>query len=163
MILNAALLCLVVGVSDGDTLTARCPGTSARQPYQQVKVRLLGIDAPERAQPYGKSARKALSDMVFQKEVRLNCPKTDRYKRHLCTVWVAPNTAAHGPKTLDAGLVMVSQGMAWWYKTYAGEQTPQEREQYAFAEKEARAKRAGLWASKKPVAPWTWRRKKSQR
>ncbi len=46
----AADQCLVVGISDGDTLTARCGAPGA---YQQVKVRLSGIDAPERRQPYG--------------------------------------------------------------------------------------------------------------
>ncbi len=52
---------------------------------------------------------------------------------------------------------MVTQGMAWWYRYYSNEQSAQERGQYEFAEQEAKAKRAGLWADSDPVAPWDWR------
>lgn len=159
----ATLLCLVVGISDGDTLTARCPTEGAAHPYQQVKVRLAAIDAPERKQPYGNRARQALSELTFQKQALLDCPKTDRYKRHVCTVWVAPASAPDGPRTLDAGLAMVTQGMAWWYRAYSREQTAEARGQYEFAEQEARAKRVGLWADREPVAPWEWRRAKKER
>ena len=147
--------CLVVGVSDGDTVTARCGKPGA---YEQVKVRLSGIDAPEKRQPYGERARQALAAFVFQRWVRLDCPKTDRYGRSICSVWVAPNSAPDGPKTLDAGLAMVTQGMAWWYRTYALDQAPQARGQYGFAEQEARAKRVGLWRDASPMPPWEWRR-----
>lgn len=151
----ATLFCLVVGISDGDTLTARCgePGE-----YQQVKVRLAGIDAPERKQPYGERSRQALAELAFKKTARLECGKKDRYKRSVCNVWVAPASAPDGPQTLDAGLAMVSQGMAWWYRAYSREQTPEARGQYEFAEQEAKAKGAGLWADEEPVAPWEWRR-----
>ena len=53
---------------------------------------------------------------------------------------------------------MVPLGMAWWYRTYAREQTPQERGQYEYAEAEARAKRVGLWRDQDLVAPWDWRK-----
>ncbi|ADU99415.1 thermonuclease family protein [Alicycliphilus denitrificans] len=158
--LAAALLCLVVGISDGDTLTARCPTEDAAHPYQQVKVRLAGIDAPERKQPFGSRARQALADITFQKQARLDCVKQDRYKRSVCNVWVAPASAPDGPQTLDAGLAMVTQGMAWWYRSYSRDQTPEARGQYEFAETEARARRAGLWADRDPVAPWEWRRQR---
>lgn len=152
----ATLLCLIVGISDGDTLTARCgePGQ-----YEQVKVRLQGIDAPERKQPFGERARQALAELTFQKEAELRCNKLDRYKRHVCSVWVKPDEAPEPVKTLDAGLAMVTQGMAWWYRSYAREQSPQERGQYEFAEQEAKARRAGLWRDPEPIAPWEWRQK----
>jgi endonuclease YncB( thermonuclease family) len=54
----------VVGITDGDTFTLLLPEK------QQVKVRLVEIDTPERGQPYGSRAREALSDLVFQREVR---------------------------------------------------------------------------------------------
>ncbi|WP_406626131.1 thermonuclease family protein [Acidovorax sp. SDU_ACID1] len=158
--LTATLLCLVVAIADGDTLTARCPTEDAAHPYQQLKVRIQGIDAPEKKQPYGNRARQALSELTFQKQARLDCPKTDRYRRKVCTVWVAPASAPDGPRTLDAGLAMVTQGMAWWYRAYSREQTAEARGQYEFAEQEARAKRAGLWADQDPVAPWEWRNRK---
>ena len=141
--LAATLPCLVVGVSDGDTITARCgqPGE-----YQQVKVRLGGIDAPESQQPFGARAKQALSDITFGKTAELRCNKIDRHKRHVCSVWVAPASTPDGPRTIDAGMAMLTQGMAWWYRAYAREQSPQERGQYEFAEQEAKAKRVGLWA-----------------
>jgi endonuclease YncB( thermonuclease family) len=156
--LHAALLCLVVAVFDGDTLAARCPTGSAARPYAQVQVRIGPIDAPEHGQPYGARAKQALSRLVYKQEVRLDCCKQDRYRRQVCDVWVAPPDAPAGAKTLDAGLAMVTQGMAWWYRHYAPEQPPQVRARYRFAEREARARRAGLWADPKPVAPWSWRR-----
>lgn len=149
--------CLVVGVSDGDTLTARCgvPGS-----YEQIKVRFNGIDAPEKKQPFGERSKQAMSDLVYMKDVELDCFKTDRYGRSVCKVMVAPASAPAGPKTLDAGLAMITVGMAWWYRAYSREQTPQERGQYEFAETEARAKRAGLWRDADPVAPWDWRKER---
>ena len=81
--LSAALLYLVAGISDGDTLTARCPTQAAAHPYQQTKVRLQGIDAPERKQPFGNRAREALSDLTYMKKAELRCNKIDRYKRHV--------------------------------------------------------------------------------
>ena len=77
-------------------------------------------------------------------------------------VWgVSPDARCQGagcPKTLDAGLAQVTVGLAWHYKKYAGEQSEEDRERYAFAEVEARARRAGLWREGDPVAPWEWRR-----
>lgn len=156
--LNAALLCLVVAVFDGDTLVARCPGADAAQSYQQVHVRIGPIDAPEHGQPWGDRSKQAMKRLVYRKEVRLDCYKRDRYHRRVCNVWVAPPDAASSAKTLDAGLAMVTQGMAWWYRRYAREQTPEARAQYRFAEKAARARHVGLWEDAQPIPPWTWRR-----
>jgi len=163
--LAAALLCLVIHVSDGDTLTASCPPAAqtqrqkhATQKPQTLRVRLAGMDAPETRQPYANQARRALRALVMNKKATLRCNKIDIYQRHVCTVWVAPAAAPNGPHTLDVGLAMLTQGMAWWYRHYASEQPPQQRGQYEFAEKQARAKRAGLWASRTPpVPPWEWR------
>ena len=149
------LTCLVVGVSDGDTITARCGEPGA---YEQMRVRVAGIDAPEKGQPFGARAKDAMSDLVYEKLARLECHKTDRYGRGICDVSVAPALASNGPMTLDAGLAMVSIGMAWWYREYADEQTPQAREQYEFAEQVAKVRRTGLWADRNPVAPWDWRK-----
>ena len=147
--------CLVVGVSDGDTITARC---GAAGDYEQVKVRINGIDAPEKRQPFGQRSKEALSDLVYMKDAQIECGKVDRYGRSVCKVMVAPASAPRVPKTLDAGLAMVTVGMAWWYRAYSREQTPQERGQYEFAEFEAQAKHVGLWRDAEPVAPWDWRK-----
>ena len=151
--------CLVVAVSDGDTITARCGEPGA---YEQVKVRINGIDAPEKKQPFGERAKQAMSELVYMKDVELDCYKTDRYQRSVCKVMVAPGDELTAPLTLDAGLAMVTLGMAWWYREYSREQTPQERGQYELAETEARAKRVGLWRDRNPVAPWDWRKAQRQ-
>lgn len=148
--------CLVVGVSDGDTITTRCGEPGA---YEQVRVRLAGIDAPEKGQAFGDRSKEAMSRLVYGKPARLDCYKTDRYGRSVCNVWVAPASASNGPLTLDAGLAMIAQGEAWWYRAYAREQTPEARGQYEFAEQEARAKHVGLWRDAEPVPPWEWRRR----
>jgi endonuclease YncB( thermonuclease family) len=147
--------CVVVGVADGDTITARC---GDRSTYEQLRVRLHAIDAPEKRQAYGMRAKQALSRLVFGKQATLDCIDIDRYGRSVCKVMVAPASAADGRKTLDAGLAMLTLGMAWWYRSYAREQSPQEQGQYEFAEGEARARLAGLWRDPEPIEPWAWRR-----
>jgi endonuclease YncB( thermonuclease family) len=123
-------------------------------------VRVAGIDAPEKGQPFGQRAKEAMSGLVYGKLARLECYKTDRYGRSVCNVWVAPASAPDRPQTLDAGLAMVTQGMAWWYRAYAREQTPEARKQYERAEAEANARRVGLWSEREPVPPWEWRKLK---
>ncbi|SEM25795.1 nuclease homologue [Variovorax sp. YR750] len=90
-----------------------------------------------------------MSDLVYMKDVALDCRKTDRYGRSVCRVHVAPNSAPGGPQTIDAGLTMITLGLAWWYRDYAREQTPQERGQYEFAEKEG----VRLRSDKRAMAP----------
>ena len=148
--------CRVVGIADGDSFTALCARLDDGSP-ERIRVRFDAIDAPEHGQPHGTRARQALSRLIFRKQVDLDCRKTDAYGRSVCKVMVAQDSAPDGPRTLDAGLAMLTLGMAWWYRAYAHEQTPQARGQYEFAEEEARAKRVGLWRDAHPVAPWKWR------
>src|SRR5574337_2187658 len=134
----------VVGVSDGDTVTV-LSATNI-----QFRVRLMGIDAPEKAQPYGSRAKESLSALVFGQWVTVEGDKLDRYGRMIGRLWVAPPQAScHRssicPRTLDANLAQVSAGMAWWYRQYAREQMPDDRFRYAQTEEAARAQRAGLW------------------
>ena len=148
---------LVVAISDGDTLKLRCgePGD-----FRELTVRLHAVDAPELHQPFGRRAKQALSRIAFRKMARLDCEEhEDRYQRRVCRVQVAPDSCieARCAQTLDAGLAMLTVGMAWWARAYAHEQSPAERGQYEFAEFEAKAGHAGLWADFDPVPPWTWR------
>jgi endonuclease YncB( thermonuclease family) len=144
----------VVGVADGDTITV------LDADRQQHKIRLGGIDAPEKAQPFGQRSKESMSTLVFGKEVDVQWNKHDRYQRIVGKVMVAdPNCRASAcPKTLDAGLAQITLGMAWWYRKYGNEQSAQDRGAYEFSEQEARAKRAGLWADADPVPPWDWRK-----
>ena len=152
---ESSRVCIVVGVTDGDTLTARCGEPGA---YEQVKVRLAGIDAPERKQAYGQKAREALSDLAFDRWARLECVKNDRYGRSVRKVMVMPPPGGGAAPELDAGLAMIKMGMAWWYRKYSRDQRLRDRQLYEAAECDARRLRAGLWWDTKPVPPWAWRR-----
>jgi endonuclease YncB( thermonuclease family) len=147
----------VVRVVDGDTIVVLDAQKTQR------RLRLGGIDAPERGQPYGTKSKENLSRLIAGQEVRVDWYKRDRWDRLIGTVWaVAPNVRCRPPscpKTLDAGLAQVTQGLAWHFKRYAHEQSREERERYAFGEEEARAQKAGLWAEPYPVPPWEWRRR----
>lgn len=142
---NTVLEGRVVAVADGDTLTV----LDAQQ--KQHKIRLLGIDAPEKAQPFGQKSKESLSLLAFQKQVQVRSSKKDRYGRTVGQVFVG-NT--------DVCLEQVKLGMAWHYKAYQREQLPEDRVLYARAELQAREQRVGLWADPSPVEPSTFRRQK---
>jgi len=143
----------VVGVADGDTITV------LDADRQQHKIRLGGIDAPEKAQPFGQRSKENLSRLVFNKEVRVDWTKRDRYQRIVGKVWVQPADCPTCPMTLDAGQAQLAAGMAWWYRKYAKEQSAEDRGRYESEEQEARARRVGLWRDTDPVPPWEWRRR----
>lgn len=88
MLIATTLLCLVVGISDGDTLTARCGQPGA---YEQVKVRLAAIDAPEKRQPYGNRSKQSLSDLCYMQQASIKQTGRDRYKR------IVARPACHAP------------------------------------------------------------------
>ena len=140
----------VIKVADGDTVTI------LDDRRLQHRVRLAGIDAPEKGQPSGKASRTRLGELVAGKEVRVEFDKYDRYGRIVGEVWVTPPDCPTCGKTLDAGLAQITSGMAWWFRRYAHEQSEEDRGRCEFAEKEARAKRAGLWQDKGAVPPWEY-------
>jgi endonuclease YncB( thermonuclease family) len=134
----------VVGVTDGDTIRI-LDGNN-----QQHKIRLGGIDAPEKNQPYGTKSKSNLSSLVFNKQVTLECGKTDKYGRLVCVVMLEGQ---------DINLKQVKSGFAWHYRKYASEQTTKQRQDYEAAEGLAREQRAGLWADQGSVPPWQWRKR----
>jgi micrococcal nuclease len=136
----------VVGITDGDTVKVLTPSPENRE----IKVRLAGIDAPERGQPFGKASKQALSDLVFGQNVTLDGDKIDRYGRLVAKIQYEGR---------DINLEIVRLGLAWWYRKYADEQTAADQKLYEAAEADARGRRVGLWADAEPVPPWDWRRK----
>ena len=144
----------VVGVADGDTVTV-LDTDNVRH-----KVRLSAIDAPEKAQAFGKRSKQNLSDLVFQKDVSVQWNKRDRYGRIVGKVMVQSPDCPRCPKNLDVGQAQLSVGLAWWYRKHANEQSPQDRGRHGSEELEARARRVGLWRDAKPVPPWDFRRGK---
>ncbi len=124
------------------------------------KVRLAGIDAPEKNQPYGAQATQHLAALVFGKPVAVTWRKHDRYGRLVGLVRLAVPDACGRPDcagTEDVGLAQIESGLAWHYRRYQNEQTIEDRRRYALAEQDARAKREGLWNDAHPVAPWEYR------
>ena len=126
----------VVRVADGDTITVLDAAKT------QHKIRLQGIDAPEKSQAFGQRSKQHISDIVFGKSVTVTWDATDRYGRILGTVWLDGK---------DINLQMVRDGFAWHYKRY--DSTPA----YAQAEADARASRRGLWADPSPIPPEQFR------
>jgi endonuclease YncB( thermonuclease family) len=127
----------VVAIADGDTLTLLTPER------RQVKIRLHGIDTPERRQPWGNRARQALSELAFQRSVRVEVQDTDRYGRKVGRVYAG---------RVDVNAELVRQGWAWVYARYNRDPA------LPVLEAEARTVRRGLWADSHPVPPWDWRR-----
>jgi endonuclease YncB( thermonuclease family) len=144
----------VAAVTDGDTINV-LDATNTEH-----KVRLTGIDAPERGQPYGTASRNHLASIVAGKEVKVESSKSDRYGRVLGKVWVQPGDCPSCGKTLNTNHAQILAGMAWWYRYYAKEQSPEDRGRYESAEDEAKARKWGLWADSKPINPYDWRKGK---
>lgn len=126
----------VVKVADGDTITVLDAANT------QHKIRLQGIDAPEKSQAFGNASRKHLSSLVAGKNVSVKYKSRDKYGRILGTVY------ADGK---DVNLAMLQSGMAWHYKRF--DSTPA----YAQAESAARAARLGLWSEANPIQPEQFR------
>jgi len=131
----------VVAVSDGDTITVQLN-------KKQVKVRLAGIDAPEKGQDYANAAKEMLSYLVFSRTINLEGRKVDRYGRFVSKV------LSDGK---DINLEMVKLGLAWHYKKYESEQSFSDRRAYAQAETDAKKSSLNIWRYSNPVAPWDYR------
>ena len=133
----------VVGIADGDTLTLLDAANT------QHKIRLSGIDSPEKGQPFGQVCKQSLSDLAYGRTVAVEANKRDRYGRVIGKVLVDGQ---------DANLEQVRRGCAWHYKKYQNEQVLDDRLAYNAAEEAARAGGVGLWGDRDPVPPWEWRR-----
>jgi endonuclease YncB( thermonuclease family) len=138
----------VIAVADGDTITILDSGN------KQHRIRLLGIDAPERSQDFGTNAKQHLSDLVFGKQVAVRYDKTDQYRRTLGKVMLDDR---------DVNREMLRAGLAWHYKYYERDQLSQDRDVYSFEEARARKLGLGLWSQAGPTPPWDFRRGRAVR
>jgi endonuclease YncB( thermonuclease family) len=130
----------VVGVADGDTI-------NVLRDDRAVRVRLHGIDCPERSQAFGRQARQYTSKLVFGRTVTVHVRGTDRYGRFVADVLP--------PAGGSLNRELVRAGLAWHYVRYSTDTT------LARLESEARASRRGLWADPCPVPPWEFRKERS--
>lgn len=135
----------VVAVTDGDTVKVLDAS------HTEWKIRLMGIDAPEKKQAFGARSKSNLSNLVYGKTVIVEYSKKDRYGRTVGKILV---------NGVDVNLEQIKAGMGWHYKKYAKEQPMVDRETYSRAEEQARAGRQGLWQEAEPLAPWDWRKAK---
>ena len=133
----------VVGVADGDTLTVLDASN------RQHKIRLAGIDSPEKRQPFGQVCKQSLSDLAYERAVLVESSKRDRYGR------VVGKVLADGQ---DVNLEQLRRGCGWHYKQYQNDQSLDDRLAYNAAEVSARKDRIGLWVDRNPVPPWEWRK-----
>ena len=135
---------LVVGVADGDTITV------LDQQKNTYKIRLQGIDAPEKKQAFGEKSKQSLHDLVHSKQVRIEYDKEDKYGRIVGKVTV---------DDVDVCLQQLVLGMAWHYKKYQNEQSASDRAVYSETELKAKSLKLGLWTDDSPMPPWEFRKK----
>ena len=129
----------VVKVTDGDTVQVLHNGRAE-------KVRLAGIDCPEKNQAYGQAARRFVLDLAAQTIVSVRVETTDRYGRTVGEVIL--------PDGVSLNRELVRAGYAWWYRRYSDDPS------LGALEEQARTQRRGLWQDPDPVPPWEWRRGK---
>ena len=129
----------VVGISDGDTFTG------INSDNLQLKVRIYGIDAPEKKQAFGNKSKEYLSSIIFGKRITIDVQSQDSWGRYISYVYT--------PDGEDVSLLMLQTGMAWHFVKYDSSSI------YAEAEANARRDKLGLWTDKEPTAPWDYRAK----
>jgi len=123
-----------IGVTDGDTLT--CLDDSGRQ----QKVALIGVDAPEPGQPYGRQARESLAELVFGKRIAVAVSGRDAAGQAICQVSVDGR---------DVSGLLVAAGAAWADPASGSSLIPEQQQ--------ARDARKGLWDAENPQPPWEFR------
>lgn len=131
-----------VGVSDGDTVVVLADDGVRH------RIRIGGIDAPEKGQPFADVSRRHLAGLLREQVLRVEPIKRDPYGRTVANLSVGDE---------DVGLVMLRAGLAWHFVRYARDQTRAQRQAYASAETAARSDRAGLWKEPVPEPPWEYR------
>ena len=131
----------VIKITDGDTFVLL---TDSKE---QIKIRLHGIDAPEKKQDYGTDSKNYLSNLVFKKDIIIEYKNRDRYGRRIGIAFM---------EDVNVNEKMLSEGMAWHFKKY------DTNSQWSVLESKAKEEKKGLWSQPNPVAPWEWRVRKKR-
>lgn len=129
----------VVGITDGDTI-------KVLHDHQEVKIRLHGVDTPEKKQAYGNAAKKATAKLTAGKIVKVEQTDTDRYHRTVAIITVAG---------VNVNQALVQSGYAWVYPKYCKQEFCRD---WLKLEEQAKKARIGLWKDSNPEPPWIWRK-----
>ncbi len=132
----------VVAVEDGDTFSVQTADEVIHQ------IRFQAVDAPENRQPYYVKSAKSLKELLLNKTIKVVVLAKDSGGRLIGTVFLDGQ---------DVGLTQLENGMAWYYKRFAYDQTATVRKAYSDAQTKAAADRKGLWEGKNPIPPWLFR------
>ncbi len=133
----------VVKVADGDTITVRRDRT-------QIRIRLHGIDTPERKQAFGKKAKQFTARLTSGKTVEVERTDTDKYGRTVALISVGG---------INVNEALIESGFAWVYRKYCKQAYCRD---WLQLEQHARTVRIGLWRDKNPIPPWEWRKKQRE-
>lgn len=131
----------VVRVSDGDTITVLSEGVLH-------KIRLSGIDCPEKSQAFGQRAKEFTAEHSFAQDVKIISTGHDKYRRTIGEVIL--------PDGQNLNNLLLANGYAWWYQKFSHDQARHQLED------NARRLKLGLWADPQPSAPWDFRKTKHQ-
>ena len=134
----------VIDVLDGDSLIVRGPQR------REHEVRLFGIDAPERHQPFADEARRYLETLVLNEPVRVNVVDVDKYDRTVARLYLVTDDT-------DVNASMIETGHAWVFRRFTGDRA------WIALEENAREERIGLWVQSDPTAPWKYRKRSNRR
>ncbi len=127
----------VIKIVDGDTYDLL---TSEKQ---TLRIRMEGIDAPEKGMPFYRVSKNYLGSLCFQKEVSAKIKETDLHDRLVASTFLDDK---------ELGQEMIKAGFAWHFKKYSSDEI------LANLEIEARNNKKGLWVDPRPIAPWEIRR-----
>ncbi len=127
----------VVSVADGDTVTILTEND------EQIRIRLYGIDAPEKGQDFSNKSRQFLNDLCYGKIVSIEKKGIDQYERVLGIVYIGE---------LNLNKEMVRNGLAWYYDHYVKDADMEALEHAA------RKQKLNIWSMKNPTPPYEFRR-----
>ena len=133
----------IIRVIDGDTVIARTVDN------KKIKIRLSGIDAPEKKQSHGIEAKNFLKNLISSKIVKISISKKDKYKRYLGMIFL---------NKTNINLELVKSGNAWAYRRYLKKMNKKMEEAFIKAESLAQYEKNGLWKKPSPIPPWIWRK-----
>ena len=137
-LVHQSLFVKVISITDGDTIRVLYDN-------QSLRIRLNGIDCPEKKQAYGTAAKEFTANLVFSKYVSVRIVDIDRYGRYVADIYL-------GDVYVNAEIVKA--GYAWHYKQYSDSSL------LARCENEARLGHRGLWRDANPTPPCEFRKKR---